>query len=252
MYFISESSSNGVVERHFAIDDITGVLWTPETGSNDAPLILSGHSGGMSKQAPGLVAHAQHLVASHGFSVAAIDAPGHGGRPRNERDQQWVDALRSARAKGPGLFDPIIAEYYTSLAERAVPEWQATLDALQALPEIGTEGPVGYGGTTLGTVVGLKLVAVEPRIAAAVFGPVLVFDALLEWAKQITVPVDFQVAWEDPEFNPHPSLNLFDACASTDKALHVFPGRHGQTPRLAADGTDRFWTKHLSRAAAPA
>jgi dienelactone hydrolase len=249
MYFTSESSSNRVVERHFTVDDITGVIWTPETDSAGAPLILCGHSGGMHKQAPGLVAHAQHLVTRHGYSVVAIDAPGHGGRPRNEQDQQWVDALRAARAKGPRLMGPIIAEYNSSLAERAVPEWQATLDALQALPEIGTERPVGYGGTTLGTVVGLKLVAAEPRIAAAAFGPVIVFDALLEWAKQITIPVDFQVAWEDPEIDPRPSLKLFDACASRDKALHVYPGEHRETPRLAADGTDRFLTKHLRTAA---
>jgi len=57
------------------------------------------------------------------------------------------------------------------LAERAVPEWQATLDALQELPEIGTEGPVGYGGgITLGTAIGIPLTAIEPRITAAIFG----------------------------------------------------------------------------------
>jgi hypothetical protein len=27
-----------------------------------------------------------------------------------------------------------------------VPEWRATLDALQEIPEIGAEGPVGYFG----------------------------------------------------------------------------------------------------------
>jgi hypothetical protein len=51
-----------------------------------------------------------------------------------------------------------------------VPEWQATLDALQALPEIGTEAPIGYGGMTLGTAIGLPLAASDSRITAAVFG----------------------------------------------------------------------------------
>jgi hypothetical protein len=44
-----------------------------------------------------------------------------------------------------------------------VPEWQATLDALQKLPEIGTEAPIGYGGgITLGTAIGIPLTATEP------------------------------------------------------------------------------------------
>ena len=39
-------------------------------------------------------------------------------------------------------------------ATAAVPEWQATLDALQALPEIGTKAPIGYGGgISLGTAI---------------------------------------------------------------------------------------------------
>jgi len=33
----------------------------------------------------------------------------------------------------------------------------ATLDALQALPEIGVEAPIGYAGVTLGVVTGLML-----------------------------------------------------------------------------------------------
>jgi hypothetical protein len=50
------------------------------------------------------------------------------------------------------------------LAERAVPEWQATLDALQELPEIGAEGPAGYFGLNMGTAIGVPLTAIEPRI----------------------------------------------------------------------------------------
>ena len=48
------------------------------------------------------------------------------------------------------------------LAERAVPGWQATLDALQALPEMGVEAPIGYGSVTLGVVAGLVLTACPP------------------------------------------------------------------------------------------
>src|SRR5436309_8781179 len=95
----------------------------------------------------------------------------------------------------------ISVRYGAALAERAVPEWQATLDALQALPEIGTEAPVGYCGITLGTAIGLMLTAVEPRITAATFGGVLVYEALIEAARQITIPVEFLLPWDDEEID---------------------------------------------------
>lgn len=246
LYFTSETSSNGVVERNFTLGDITGVLWSPESGSGDGPLLLAGHSGGMHKKAPGLLASAYHSVTTYGFTVAAIDAPGHGDRPRSAEDEQWVTALHQARAAGEPI-DQIVADYNTILAERAVPEWQATLDALQALPEIGAERPVGYSGTTLGTAIGLLLTVVEPRIAAATFGPVLVFEALMEAARRITVPVDFTISWDDEEIDRQAGLALFDACASKDKALYVYPGRHNQWPKLAADTRARFFLGHLGR-----
>ena len=65
---------------------------------------------------------------------------------------------------------PIVVRYNAYLAELAMPEWRATLDALQELPEIGADGPVGYWGTNMGTAIGLPWVASEPRITAAVFG----------------------------------------------------------------------------------
>lgn len=39
------------------------------------------------------------------------------------------------------------------------------MEALQALPEIGVEAPVGYAGVALGVVTGLILTAIESRIA---------------------------------------------------------------------------------------
>lgn len=77
------------------------------------------------------------------------------------------------RAPGRTAREPvglIVVRYNADIAERAVPEWQATLDALQELPEIGAAGPVGYYGLNMGTAIGVPLTAVEPRITAAVFG----------------------------------------------------------------------------------
>jgi hypothetical protein len=50
-------------------------------------------------------------------------------------------------APGDGAGEPvdeIVDRLVLPPAEKAVPEWQATLDALLSLPEI--DGPVGYEG----------------------------------------------------------------------------------------------------------
>jgi alpha-beta hydrolase superfamily lysophospholipase len=244
MHFISETSTNGVVERGFTIGEVPGLLWSPTSGADGAPLILMGHTGGIHKKAPGIVARAAHYVTTYGFTVAAIDAPGHGDRPRNAQDQQWVAAMLQARTAGESI-DSIVADYNASLAERAVPEWRATIDALQALPEIGADAPIGYGGMTLGTAIGLMLTAVEPRITAATFGGVLVYEALTEAARRITVPVEFLLPWDDEEIDRPSGLALFDACASKDKALHAYPGRHNQVPRSDIDNSARFFLRTL-------
>ncbi|PTR25005.1 hypothetical protein C8K36_107262 [Rhodococcus sp. OK519] len=251
MKFTSETSSNGVIERTFILDEITGVLWSPATGSGGGPLLLSGHSGGMHKKAPGLVAGALHSVTADGFTVAAIDAPGHGDRPRNQQDQRWVDAIHRARSTGEPLA-PIVVEHNMSVAERAVPEWQATLDALQALPEIGADAQIGYGGMTLGVATGLLLAAADPRIAALSIGAVFVNDALLEVARQITVPVEYRIPWDDEEIDRASGFALFDAFASTEKSLHAHPGRYFEAPEHERDSSARFFARHLGRTAGAA
>lgn len=247
MHFTSQTSSNGVIERDFTLDEITGVLWSPASGSGGGPLILMGHGGGMHKRAPGLVARAHHCVTAGGFTVAAIDAPGHGDRPRNAQDERWVAALRQAREAGQPI-GPIVVEYNSSLAERAVPEWQATIDALQALPEIGADTQIGCGGLTLGTAIGLRLTAIEPRIGAAVFGAVWAYDSLVAAARQVTVPIEFLLPWDDEYIDRQSGLALFDAFASKDKTLRAFPGGHREVPGLVAEDSTRFFTRHLGRA----
>jgi hypothetical protein len=245
MQFTSETSSNGVIERHFILDDVTGVLWSPTSGIDGSPLLLAGHSGGMHKKAPGLVATALHSVTNYGFHVAAIDAPGHGDRPRNLRDQQWAEAIHQARALGESIAQ-IVVDYSWSLAQRAVPEWQATLDALQALPEVGIHAPIGYAGMTLGVVTGLLLTALEPRIAAASFGAVFVDDALLEAARNVTLPIELRIPWDDEEFDRTAGVSLFTAFASETKSLHARSGRHYPVPEYERDSSARFFARNLA------
>ena len=130
------------------------------------------------------------------------------------------------------------------LAERAVPEWRAVLDALQGLDVVGPDGPVGYYGVSLGTRIGVPLAAAEPRITAAVFG-LADREALAEAAARISIPVEFLLQWDDELVPREAGLALFDAFASAEKTLHANPGRHGEVPAFELDSTERFFARHL-------
>jgi len=246
LHFTAETSSNGVIERNFTVGEVPGMLWSPASGSDRVPLVLMGHGGGGDKRAPGMVARAHRFVTDCGFIVATIDAPGHGGRPRTAPDEQEIAELQQAMAAGEPV-GPIVVRYNAHLAERAVPEWQATLDALQKLPEIGAERPVGYFGPNMGTAIGVPLTAIEPRITAAVFG-IFWHGPLAQAARQITVPIEFVLQWDDEYIERQSGLALFDAFASTEKTLHANAGKHKELPRFEADSAVRFFARHLGGA----
>jgi pimeloyl-ACP methyl ester carboxylesterase len=239
MRFTSEQRlDDGVLEREFTLGEIPGVLWTP--GSAPAPLILSGHNGGLHKRHPRLVARARHYAAEYGFAVAAIDAPGHGDRPRSAVDEQARTDLRRAMEAGEPV-DEIVDALIVPLVERAVPEWRTTLDALLSLPETG--GPVGYEGMT---AIGIRLAMVEPRISAVVFfAGGFVPDVLREAARQVTMPLQFLLQWDDEGMERQPTLELFDAFGTREKTLHANLGGHGGVPWFELDDAARFFNRHL-------
>jgi pimeloyl-ACP methyl ester carboxylesterase len=248
LQFTAESSADGVIERDCTVGDVPGVLWSPASGATHrAPLVLMGHGGGNHKKHPAMAGRARRLVIGCGFHVAVIDAPGHGDRPRTAHDEEEIAELFRARAAGEPE-GPIVVRYNAHLAELAVPEWQATLDALQDLPEIGADRPVGYFGLNMGTAIGVPLVAIEPRITAAVLGQHWP-DVLAEKAKQITIPVEFDMQWDDEHIPREAGLALFDAFASKEKTLHANAGRHKELPRFEVDSAVRFFARHLGRAA---
>jgi len=249
VHFTAESSPAGVRERDFLLGDVPGVLWSPVSAPAGAPLVLMGHGGGLHKKTPAQAARARDMVTSWGYHVVAIDAPGHGERPRTAADDQARADMRSAVTAGDHeRFRTVSIDYTTSLASRAVPEWQATLDALLQLPEIGPDAPIGYGGgISMGTAIGIPLTAIDSRISAAVFGAgFFVHEELLAAARQITVPVHYLVPWDD-EFVPRESaFEMFDAFATTEKTLHANPGDHRRIRWIGLD--DEFLPRHLGRA----
>jgi pimeloyl-ACP methyl ester carboxylesterase len=239
MPFTSEQRlDDGVLEREFILGEIPGVLWT--AGSAPAPLILIGHNGGLHKRLSRLVARARHYAAEYGFAAAAIDAPGHGERPRSTLEGQARADFRRATQAGEPV-DQVVDAYILPLVERAVPEWRTTLEALLSLPEI--RGPVGYDGMT---AIGIRLVLVEPRIRAAVlFGMGSVPGSLREAARQVTIPLQFLLQWDDEGMERQPVLDLFDAFGSKQKTLHANLGGHAGTPWFEVDDAARFFTRHL-------
>ncbi|MEU9018083.1 alpha/beta hydrolase [Actinomadura sp. NPDC048394] len=247
LHFTAETSSNGVRERDFTVDGVPGVLWSPASGTGRAPLILMAHGGGNHKKSPAMAGRAHRLVTGCGFHVAVIDAPGHGDRPRTPHDEREIAELFRARAAGEPE-GPIVVRYNAHLAEQAVPEYRATLDALQELPEIGPGGPVGFFGLNMGTAIGVPFVASEPRISAAVFGlhwP----DALADAARRITVPIEFDLQWDDEHIPRESGLALFDAFASKEKTLHANAGAHKELPRFEVDNAVLFFARHFPHAA---
>jgi dienelactone hydrolase len=243
MRFTSDTISNGISERLFTLGDIPGVLWSPAGATSARALVLLSHGGGQHKKAQGIMARAHRYVTACGFAVAAIDAPGHGDRPRTERDERFVAGMRERMAAG----EPVgqhIARYNTELSAQAVPEWRSALDALQELGRIGAAGPTGFWGVSLGSAIGVPLTAAEPRISAAVFG-LAGHETLAEAAARVTAPVEFLLQWDDEQVPRDSGLALFEAFASREKTLHANPGRHANVPRFELDSSERFFARHL-------
>ena len=245
MRFTSEQRlDDGVLEREFTLGEIPGILWTPESASASAPapLILAGHPGGLDKMRPRLAGRARHYAVGYGFAAAAIELPGSGDRPRSPAAEQARADLRRALAAGEPV-DEIVDALVLPLVETAVPEWQATLDALLALPEI--DGPVGYAGGVI--AIGIRLAVAEPRISAAnLFAGSFVPAALFAEARQVTIPLQVLLQWDDEGNDRQSALDLFDAFGSKEKTLHANLGGHAGVPQFEVDAGARFFARHLS------
>jgi hypothetical protein len=190
---------------------------------------------------PRLVARARHAAAD-GFATATIELPGSGDRPRWPAVEQARADLRRAMEAGEPVGDDIVDALVLPLVDKAVPEWQAALDALLSLPEIG--GPVGYSGGVIS--IGIRLALVEPRISAAVlFAGSLVPRAMFEEARQVTIPLHVLLQWDDEGNDRQAALNLFDSLGSKEKSLHANLGGHTGVPQFAGDDAARFFTRHL-------
>ena len=243
MQFTSEHRlDDGTLERRLSLEEIPGILWTPAArpAGTPVPLLLLGHPGGLPTMYPRLAARAQRAAAD-GFAAATIELPGSGDRPRSaDAEEARADLRRALAADEP--VDAVVDRLLLPLVEQAVPEWQAALDALLALP--GVRGPIGYSGGLL--AIGIRLALVEPRIVAAgLFAASFVPRSMFEEARRIRIPLHVLLQWDDEGNDRQLALDLFDAFGSEEKTLQANLGGHTGVPSFAGEDAARFFVRHL-------
>jgi dienelactone hydrolase len=197
-----------------------------------------GHGAAQTKSEQYVTALGRTLVRHHDIAAVAIDGPVHGDRRGDGTRDGTVMFLEFGQRwqEDPDVTDDMVAD------------WRATLDAVRELPEVG-EGPVGYWGLSMGTILGLPLVVSEPRIQVAVLGlwgltgPTA--GRLRSDAAAVRCPVMFLVQWDDSLCPRDRALALFDAIGTSDKRLHANPGAHSAVPSEEFPTSVRFLADHL-------
>ncbi|HUR77551.1 MAG TPA: hypothetical protein VMZ22_06375 [Acidimicrobiales bacterium] len=247
MDIVEERVKHGVVERRFDLkvgsEVVPGVLWLPEGADGARPKVLFGHGGSQHKKVAHIPSFAKRLAA-HGWASVAIDAPGHGDRAPEE-DRQ-VDATERALRAGKRLRSLSGAELKQRQIQ-VVAEWQATIDAVEKLPDVG-DAPTGYWGVSMGTIFGVPLLAAEPRISCAVLGLMGIGGGGRTYADKaatITIPLQFLVQWQDELMPPDRGVALYEAFGSEEKMLIGNQGAHAAVPPHVFEVNDAFYQRHL-------
>ena len=240
--------SAGVLERRFdVVHDgrrVPGLVWTPAEPSPPRPVVLISHGAASSKREGYVVSLARRLVRQHGLAAAAIDGPVHGDRRADGGASPTLSFLEFSQVWSGS----------ETMTDEMVADWQMVLDELQRLEEI-TPGPAGWWGLSMGTILGLPLVAAEPRITVAVLGLMGLTgptrDRIAADAPKVTCPVLFLAQWDDELFPRSTAIELFEALGSTDKRLHLQMGRHAEVPTEEFLFSEGFLAEHLGTGSGP-
>ncbi len=255
--FTRERTTDGVTERLFDLtvagERVPAVIWAPEGAKGPRPLILMGHGGSQHKKIGTLAARARQYAQRLGYATLAIDAPGHGDRiSREEAERLAKEVGERVRGIGGNTGGPS-AEMLKTMAERtkrAVPEWKAALDLAQSFDFVGSNGPVGYWGVSMGTAIGVPFVASEPRIKCAVLGLAGLRagqTAFEQAANAIQIPIEYVFQWEDAVAPRESGIALFNAFGSKEKSMHINPGAHVEIPNFEGASWQAFFARHLGK-----
>jgi len=258
MEIVEETCERGVVERRVdlkvADETVPGIVWLPEAATGPRPTVILGHGGVVHKRAPEVLGLARRLARHRGYAAVALDAPEHGDRIT---DREAARAMRrSVQARidqGPGAAPPTVmdtegAREWTKRVATHVKELTALVDDIQSTGF--SDGRLGYWGLSMGTGIGLRFVASDPRIKAAVLGLAGLGSGMggadfETAARSLQMPILFLFQWDDELMTRESGLALFDAIGSSDKTLHVNPGGHVQVPAFENDSAELFFARHL-------
>lgn len=227
------------VERAFVLPPtisdsaIPGVYRTPLTGGSDR-LVLVGHGGGNddAHKHSGYIVLIAGLLAARGIASLAIDGPGHGERAAFAFEGRNGEIERAWASGGgtPGV----------------IADWRAALDFIEA--EHG-ERPTGWWGVSMGTMMGVPVIAAEDRITCAVLGLMGIWAEigpdLERLAPDVTCPLRFLVQWDDETIPRSTCFELFDRLGSARKTLHANPGPHSGIPRFEFEASADYLARYL-------
>ena len=249
MEIVEEVCERGVIERRVGLkveggETVPGIVWLPEAATGPRPTVILGHGGVVHKRAPEVLGLARRLVRHRGYAAVALDAPEHGERITDkEAARERRRSLQARIEQGPGDAPPVLmdanqAAGFASRMSAHVGELRALVEDLVSTGFI--DDRLGYWGMSMGTGIGLRFVASEPRIRAAVLGLAGLgagmggadFEAA---ARSLRVPILFLFQWDDELIARDTGLALFDAIGSDEKTLHVNPGGHVEVPVFEND-----------------
>ena len=117
-----------------------------------------------------------------------------------------------------------------------------------------TDGRLGYWGMSMGTGIGLRFVASDQRVKAAVLGLSGLNSGMGDGdfeaaARSLRVPILFLMQWNGELVPRQSGPDLFEALGSEEKTLHSSPGGHVQVPVFENDAAELFFSRHLGPAA---
>ena len=233
----SERQVANLVERDFTITNdgrqVPGVSWM---GSRSTPnrLVLLGHGGTVDKKADYIRMVAMGL-AGYGIASVAIDGPGHGDRPGATASTAFTPERFASAWESDGGTSGIVSD------------WSAALDFIEA--EHGARS-TGWWGLSMGTMMGIPVIANEPRIDAAVLGLMGNWgpngDDLARLAPKVACPVRYLLQLDDEIVPPESVRSLYEAIGSNQKSLHENPGAHASVPLAESMATVTFLHQQLS------
>ena len=220
---------------------VPGVLFVPDLTAGPLPVVLAQHGGSSHKLGQEIHDWAEVFVARHGMALASIDGPVHGDRRAGGADGATREVTRADffvvwKGAGNGI-------------AAMVDDWRAVIDWLCADARMNPHA-IGWAGVSMGTAYGLPLVAVEPRIKAAVLGmwglSFVNSQPLADAAPGIACPVLFQQKWDDELFTRDSQIDLFDRIGTTEKWLTVYPGKHVRVEGRQLRDMEEFLVERLT------